>query len=49
MFVARSGVFLEKEFLTKGTSGRSVRLEEVQDEPVGDASTSDAIVAEQVE
>ena len=49
MFIARSGVFLEKEFLTKGTSGRSVRLEEVQDEPVGDASTSDAIVAEQVE
>jgi hypothetical protein len=49
VFVARSGVFLEKEFLTKGTSGRSVRLEEVQNEPVGDASTSDAIVAEQVE
>ena len=49
MFVARSGVFLEKEFLTKGTSGRSVRLEEVQDEPVGDASTSDDIVEEQVE
>ena len=49
MFVARSGVFLEKEFLTKGTSGRSVGLEEVQDEPVGDASTSDAIVAKQVE
>ena len=39
VFVARSGVFLEKEFLTKGTSGRSVRLEEVQYEPVGDAST----------
>src|SRR3954463_6080842 len=49
VFVARSGVFLEKEFLTKGTSGRSVRLEEVQDEPVGDSSTSDSIVAEQVE
>ena len=49
VFVARSGVFLEKEFLTKGTSGRSVRLEEVQDEPVGCASTSDAIVAEQIE
>src|SRR3954464_15056363 len=49
VFISRSGVFLEKEFLTKGTSGRSMRLEEVQDEPVGDASTSDAIVAEQVE
>ena len=49
MFVAHSGVFLEKELLTKGTSGRSVRLEEVQDDPVGDVSTSDAIVAKQVE
>src|SRR3954465_13288474 len=49
VFVSRSGVFLEKEFLTKGTSGRSMRLEEVQDDPVGDVSTSDAIVAKQVE
>ncbi|KAL3656045.1 Pyruvate dehydrogenase complex component E2 1 [Castilleja foliolosa] len=29
--VARHGVFLEKEFLAKGSSGSSVQLEEVQD------------------
>ena len=49
VFVAHSGVFLEKEFLGRETSGRSVQLEEVQDEPVGEASSSDANVAEQVE
>ena len=33
MFVARHGIFLEKEFLAKRVSGSSVHLEEVQDEP----------------
>ena len=49
MFVARNGVFLEKEFLKGEKSGRMVQLEEVQDEPIGQDSTSDANVAEQVE
>jgi hypothetical protein len=49
VFVARNGVFLEKEFLKREKSGHKVYLEEVQDEPVGKDSTSDANVAEQVE
>ena len=31
VFVARNGVFLEKEFISKGTSGSTVQLEEIQD------------------
>ena len=31
MFVARNGVFLEREFISKGTSGSTVQLEEIQD------------------
>ena len=42
-------VFLEKEFLKGEKSGRTVQLEEVRDEPIGQDSTSDANVAEQVE
>ena len=49
VFVARNGVFLEKEFLTKGTSGRTVQLDEVQVEPTGEDSISDAVMAERVE
>ena len=49
VFVARNGVFLEKEFLKREKSGQKVYLEEVQDEPVGKDSTSDANVSEQVE
>ncbi|CAD6253421.1 unnamed protein product [Miscanthus lutarioriparius] len=49
VFVARNGVFLEKEFLKREKSGQKVYLEEVQDKPVGKESTSDANVAEQVE
>ncbi|CAD6263893.1 unnamed protein product [Miscanthus lutarioriparius] len=49
VFVAQNGVFLEKEFLKREKSGHKVYLEEVQDEPVGKDSTSDANVAEQVE
>jgi hypothetical protein len=49
VFIARNGVFLEKEFLKKEKSGQKVYLEEVQDEPIGQDSTSGANVAEQVE
>ena len=41
--------FLEKEFLKGEKSERTVQLEEVRDEPIGQDSTSDANVAEQVE
>ena len=33
MFVARNGVFLEKEFLSKGVSGSKVQLEEIRETP----------------
>jgi len=49
VFVTQNGVFLEKEFLKGEKSGRTVQLEEVRDEPIGQDSTSDANVAEQVE
>ena len=49
VFVARNGVFLEKEFLKGEKNGRTVQLEEVWDEPIGQDSTNDANVAEQVE
>ena len=47
MFVARHGVFLEKEFLNRKASGRSVRLEEIR-EPHGDVPTGDSITTELV-
>ena len=31
MFVARNGVFLEREFISKGTNGSKVQLEEVRE------------------
>jgi hypothetical protein len=49
VFVAQNGVFLEKEFLKKEKSEQKVYLEEVQDEPIRQDSTSDANVVEQVE
>lgn len=49
VFVARNGIFLKKEFLKGEKSGKTVHLEEVQDEPIGQESMSDANVAEQVE
>ena len=49
MFVARNGVFLEKEFLKREKCRQKVYLEEVQDEPLGQDFTSDANVAERVE
>ena len=33
VFVARNGVFLEKEFLSRGVSGSMVQLEEIREEP----------------
>ena len=48
MFVARHGTFLEKEFLTRKASGRTVQLKEVRDIPLGEDSASDAIMAEPV-
>jgi hypothetical protein len=49
VFVARNGVFLEKEFLKREKSGQKMYLKEVQDELIGNDSTSDANVAEQVD
>jgi hypothetical protein len=49
VFVARNGVFLDKEFLEGEKSRRMMQLEEVRDEPIGSDSTSDSNVAEQVE
>src|SRR4051812_38107935 len=48
LFVARHGTFLEKEFLTRKASGRTVQLEEVRDKPLREDTTSDAITAELV-
>jgi len=48
VFVTQNSVFLEK-VSQKGENGEKVYLEEVQDEPVGNDSMSDANVAEQVE
>ena len=47
MFVARNGVFLEKEFLSQEASGRTVRLEEIRG-PLGDGSAGDEIIPESV-
>jgi hypothetical protein len=33
VFVARNGIFIEKEFLSKGVSGSKVQLEEIQETP----------------
>ena len=41
--------FLEKEFLKGEKSERTVQLEEVRDESIGQDSTSDTNIAEQVE
>jgi hypothetical protein len=46
VFVARNGIFLEKEFLKREKCRPKVYLEEVQDEPLGQDFTIDANVAE---
>src|SRR6185312_12403553 len=40
VFVARNGVFLEKEFLKGEKNRRTVQLKEVRDEPIGQDYTS---------
>ena len=47
VFVAWNGVFLEKEFLSREASGRTIRLEEIRG-PLGDVSASDEIIPESV-
>ena len=47
MFVARNRVFLEKEFLSREASWRTVRLEEIR-EPLWDDSAGDEIIPELV-
>jgi hypothetical protein len=49
VFVARNGVFLEKEFLKREKCRQKVYHEEVQDELLGQDFTSDANVAERDE
>jgi phosphatidate phosphatase PAH1 len=49
VFVTRNGVFLDKKGLSREKSKQKVYLEEVQDESVGQDSTSHANVAEQIE
>ena len=38
VFVARNGVFLEKEFLSRGVSGSTVQLEEIREVPASSES-----------
>ena len=46
VFVAQNGVFLEKEFLSREASGRTVRLEEFRG-PLEDGSAGDEIIRSQ--
>ncbi|KAK3125126.1 hypothetical protein QOZ80_7BG0600470 [Eleusine coracana subsp. coracana] len=48
VFVARNGVFLEKEFLSKRVSGRTVQLEEVQEAPENVSSSAIPQLDEQI-
>src|SRR3954470_23602163 len=48
VFVTRHGTLLEKEFLTRKASGRTVQLEEVRDKTLGEDSAIDAFMAEPV-
>jgi hypothetical protein len=43
VFVARNGVFMEKEFLSKGVSGSKVQLEEIQETLKNVLAPSDTI------
>jgi hypothetical protein len=45
MFVARNGVFMEKEFLSKGVSGSKVQLDEIQ-ETLKNVSTPTDLIQE---
>jgi hypothetical protein len=43
VFVSRNGLFMEKEFLSKGVSGSKVQLEEIQETPKNDSAPPDPI------
>jgi hypothetical protein len=43
VFVARNGVFMEKEFLSKGVNGSKVQLEEIQETPKNVSAPTDPI------
>jgi hypothetical protein len=43
VFIARNGVFMEKEFLSKGVSGSKVQLEEIQETPENISAPIDPI------
>jgi hypothetical protein len=43
VFVARNGVFMEKEFLSKGVSGSKVQPKEIQETPKNVSSSTDPI------
>jgi hypothetical protein len=43
VFVARNGVFMEKEFLSKGVSESKVQLEEIQETPKNGLAPTDLI------
>nr|ABF97003.1 retrotransposon protein, putative, Ty1-copia subclass [Oryza sativa Japonica Group] len=47
VFVARHGVFLEKEFISRKDSGSMVRLEEIQETPENDSTSTQPQQAEQ--
>jgi hypothetical protein len=43
VFIARNGVFMGKEFLSKGISGSKVQLEEIQETPKNISAPTDPI------
>jgi hypothetical protein len=43
VFIAHNGVFMEKEFLSKGVSGSKVQLEEIQETPKNVSAPTDPI------
>jgi hypothetical protein len=43
VFVARNGIFMEKEFLSKGVSGSKVQLEEIQETTKNVSTPTDLI------
>jgi hypothetical protein len=43
VFAARNGVFLEKEFHSKGVSGSKVQLEKIQETPKNVSAPTDLI------
>jgi hypothetical protein len=43
VFIAHNGVFMEKEFLSKGVSGSKVQLEKIQETPKNDLASTNPI------